>query len=182
MKIVAHPRSALYQGSLVDLGIERVDLPNGRSIDIEIVHYPGGAAVVAVNSNREVCLIRQYRHAAGGWLRELPAGKIDSGEEPLNTAKRELAEETGVTANSWQQLDSIYVSPGYCDEQLFLYLATELHIGESNLNEHEMIEVHWKSLGIVLEMVDDNSICDAKSVAALCRTRQWSYQWTYIRH
>ena len=75
MKIASHPRSIIYQGSLVDLGIERVDLPNGRSIDLEIVRHPGGAAVVAVNSNREVCLIRQYRHAAGGWLWELPARK-----------------------------------------------------------------------------------------------------------
>jgi len=171
VKIVSHPRSTIYQGSLVDLGIERVDLPNGRSIDLEIVRHPGGAAVVAVNTNREVCLIRQYRHAAGGWIWELPAGKIDSGEEPLITAKRELAEETGVSAANWVELGSIYPSPGFCDEQLFLYLATELSIGETKLDEHEMIEVHWKALDTVLKMVNDNSLRDAKSVAALCRSR-----------
>ena len=100
-------------------------------------------------------------------------GKIDSGEEPLVTAKRELAEETGVSAANWADLGSIYSSPGFCDEQLFLYLATELSIGETNFDEHELIEVHWKSLDTVLEMVNDNSICDAKSVAALCRSRAY---------
>ena len=161
------------RGSLVDLGIERVDLPNGQSIDLEIVRHPGGAVVVAVNSAREVCLLRQYRHATEGWIWELPAGKIDAKEEPLNTAKRELAEETGVSANNWRQLGSIYTSPGYCDEQLFLYLATELRIGEPSLDEHEVIEVHWKPLGEAMEMASDNSICDEKSVVALYRSRSY---------
>ncbi|MFC1665496.1 NUDIX hydrolase [Pseudomonadota bacterium] len=173
VKIVAHPRSTLYQGSLIDLGVERVDLPNGQSINLEIVRHPGGAAIVTVNSNREICLIRQYRHAVGGWIWELPAGKIDSGEQPLTTAKRELAEETGVTANNWKSLGSIYMSPGFCDEQLFLYLATELHFGTPRLDEHEIIEVHWKPLNTVYKMLDDYSIFDAKTVAALCRSHRY---------
>ena len=99
------PRSRrIHEGRAVHLDLERVLLPNGHEVELEIVRHPGGAAVVAVDGGDRVCLLRQYRHAAGGWLWELPAGKLDEGEPPLTTARRELAEEAGVGAAEWTPL------------------------------------------------------------------------------
>src|SRR5262252_1058954 len=94
----------IYSGRVLRLNIERVRLPNGVSADLEIAHHPGGAAVVAIDTQQRVCLLYQFRHAAGGWIWELPAGKIDNREPPLQTAQRELIEEGGMMAACWQSL------------------------------------------------------------------------------
>ena len=94
----------VFQGRVLTLNLERVRLPNGRVAELEIAHHPGGAAVVAVDADGRVCLLRQYRHAAGGWLTELPAGKLDGGEPPLACARRELGEEAGFIARRWDKL------------------------------------------------------------------------------
>ena len=91
-------REPLFQGRVVDVAVETVELPNGRRVELEVIRHPGGAATVALDEQERVCLLRQFRHAGGGWLWELPAGKIDPGEEPLATARRELEEEAGVRA------------------------------------------------------------------------------------
>src|SRR6188768_2292505 len=101
-----------FKGRVIEVNVERVQLPNGSVADLEIIHHPGGATVVAINERREVCLLRQFRHAASGWLWELPAGKIDNREPPLETAQRELEEEGGVTARRWESLGDIVSSPG----------------------------------------------------------------------
>src|SRR5512144_2216467 len=108
----------VYRGRVIDLAIEEVRLPNGRSFPLEIVHHPGGAAVVAINSQRQVCLVHQYRHVAQGMLWELPAGKCNGQEDPLMTAKRELAEEAGLGAAVWQPLGTIWSSPGIFTERV----------------------------------------------------------------
>lgn len=162
-------RWPLYQGGVVDLGLENVQLPGGEWISLEIVRHPGGATIAAINENTEVCLLRQFRHAAGGWIWELPAGKIDEGEQPLLTAQRELLEEAGVEAKNWTELGSMLPSPGFCDEELFLFMAQDLKIGSATPEAHEMIEVHWKPFDEVLDMAGSGEIRDAKTVITLFR-------------
>ena len=93
----------VFTGRVIEVNVERVQLPNGTIADLEIIHHPGGAAIVALDDSNRICLLRQFRHAAGGWIWELPAGKIDNREPPLDTARRELEEEAGMAAGSWRR-------------------------------------------------------------------------------
>jgi ADP-ribose pyrophosphatase len=161
---------ALYSGRLIQLDQETVSLPNGNEVTLDIVHHPGGAVVVALDDDGNVCLLRQYRHAAGGTIWELPAGCIDKEDAgPLVTAKRELEEEAGLVAAEWRDLGSIFTTPGFCDEVLYLYLARHLTKTRTDHNDDELIEVHWKPFGKALAMVTDNTIRDGKSVAGLLK-------------
>lgn len=157
----------VYTGQVVTLGIESLVLPNGVPLQLEIVRHPGGAAVVAINPQQEVCLLRQYRHAAGGWLRELPAGKLEPEEAPLSTARRELAEEAGLAAEDWQKLGECLTTPGFCDETIHLYLARDLASVPAQPGEHELIEVYWLPLATALEQVFNGEIHDAKTMLGL---------------
>jgi ADP-ribose pyrophosphatase len=152
---------------VVTLGIESLTLPNGIPLELEIVRHPGGAAVVAVDAREQVCLLRQYRHAGGGWLWELPAGKLEPGEAPQATAVRELGEEAGLLAGSWQSLGSTLVTPGFCDEEIHLYLARELATTRMQPERHELIEVHWLPLSDALTQVYNGTIRDAKTMLGL---------------
>ena len=133
-------RQAIYQGRIVDLWLERVTLPNDSRIELELVRHPGGAAIVALDDRNRVCLLRQYRYAVGGYIHELPAGKIDNREPPIETARRELEEEAGMQADDWRSLGKMYSSPGFCDEVIHLYLATNLTPRPIQHEEHEVIE------------------------------------------
>src|SRR5213594_2818629 len=114
----------IYKGRIVDLRVERVTLPNGRTVDLELIHHGGAAAVVAVDEQQRAVLIRQYRYAAGGYIWELPAGTLDSPDEkPEACAARELREEAGVEAAELVQLGTILTTPGFCDERILLFLA-----------------------------------------------------------
>ncbi len=157
----------IHQGRVIDLAIETVDLPNGTTAELEIIHHPGGAAVVAINAENQVCMIRQYRHAAGGWLWELPAGKIDPGEDPITTAKRELAEEAGQIAEKIEPLGDTLTTPGFCDEVIYLFRATELETCPTQHETHEVIEIHWLDYPQVLQQIRDGTIRDAKTVIGL---------------
>ncbi|MDF1553101.1 MAG: NUDIX hydrolase [Deferrisomatales bacterium] len=159
----------MYPGAVVDLGLEAVALPDGRTLELEVVRHPGGAAAAAVDAAGRVCLLRQYRHAGGGWLWELPAGKLDPGEDPLLTAQRELQEEAGLRAACWTPLGSILTTPGFCDERIHLYLARELEAVPATPGEHELLEVHWVELAKALEWARGNRIEDAKTLVALFR-------------
>ncbi len=154
---------------MVDLGIETVGLPDGRELSLEVVRHPGGAAVVALDSRGWVCLVRQYRHAAGGWIWEIPAGKLDPGEAPLDTARRELEEEAGMQAGAWSPLGSILPTPGFCDEEIFLYLARGLTEVGTRHGEQELIEVHWRPFEDALKDARSGKIRDGKTVAGLFR-------------
>lgn len=160
---------SIHRGRIVDLFIERVELPNRSVLDLEVVRHPGGAAIVALDTEGRVCLLRQYRHVVGGYIWELPAGKIDDHEPPLETAQRELAEEAGMRAGEWLSLGRMYSSPGFCDEVIHLYLARELTTVDSRHEDHEVIEVHWLPFDEALKRAAHGDIDDAKSIAALFR-------------
>jgi ADP-ribose pyrophosphatase len=164
-------RKPIYRGKVIELTLEGVTLPNGRQTELEIVHHPGGAAVVALDTDGNVCVLRQFRHAAGGWLWELPAGKLDPGEAPLATAQRELREEAGLIAADWQSLGRIVSSPGVFTEVIHLFLARGLTPVATQTEEHELIEVHWLPFQQALAMARDGEITDAKSVAGLFRAQ-----------
>lgn len=162
-------RRTIHRGRIIDLGIETAHLPDGRAVELEIVRHPGGAAIVALDRDRHVCLLSQYRHAAGGWIRELPAGRLEPGEPALDTARRELAEEAGVTAGEWTDLGTMLSTPGFCDEVLHLFLARDLRPVGTRHEASEAIEVHWLPFADALRMAADGDITDAKSVVALFR-------------
>jgi len=161
----------IYRGRVIDLNLERVRLPDGGEIELEIVRHPGGAAVVALDRQGRVCLLRQYRHAGGGWLWELPAGKIDHREPPERTAGRELLEEAGVTAGRWESLGMLHSSPGVFDEVIHLYLARDLEHTSQQLEPNEVLEVHWVSLSEALEWAVSGRISDAKTLVGLFRAQ-----------
>lgn len=157
----------IYSGRVIRVNLERVQLPNGNVADLEIIHHPGGAAVVAIDTQDRVCLLRQFRHAAQGWIWELPAGKIDNREPPFDTVQRELREEAGCAASHWQSLGRYFSSPGVFTEVIHLYFASELTAVEAQLEEHEVLEVHWKPFDEALEMARAGEIEDGKTLVGL---------------
>lgn len=161
----------VFEGRIIRVTVETVRLPNGATAELEIVRHPGGAAVVALDAELRVCLLRQYRHAAGGWLWELPAGKLDAGEVPLAAAQRELQEEAGVAARDWRPLGKVFSSPGVFTEAIHLYLARELAPVASAAEAHEVFEVHWLPWAEALRRAQSGEIEDAKTLAGLLRAR-----------
>ncbi len=161
----------IHRGRVVDLRIETVELPNGRTMDLEIVRHPGGAAVVAVGADERVCLLRQYRHAAGGWLWELPAGKLEPGEDPRTTARRELAEEAGLRAQHLEPLGRTLTTPGFSDEVIHLFRATGLESCAAQPQADEVIEVHWFTRREIADMLSAGMLEDAKTLLGLLLVR-----------
>jgi len=159
----------IYTGRVLQLNVERVRLPNGAVADLEIAHHPGGAAIVALDNERRVCLLHQFRHAAGDWIWELPAGKIDNREPPLDTAQRELREEAGMLAKRWQSLGFMLSSPGVLTEVVHLFLATDLEATEQAPEQHEVFRVEWRPLTEALAMAQKGALSDAKSVIGIFR-------------
>ncbi len=169
---MADNKTTVYRGKIIDLYLELVTLPNGVKAELEIIRHPGGAAVVALDDDNRVCLLRQYRHVAGGWLWELPAGKLDPGEPPDATARRELEEEAGLRASRWEPLGSIVSSPGVFTEIVHLFLARNLVPVPANTEEHELIEVHWVPFTEALFRAQTGEITDAKTVIGLFRAHR----------
>jgi ADP-ribose pyrophosphatase len=164
---LSHKTKTVFEGRVVRRGIESLTLPNGEPLELEIVRHPGGAAVVALDANERVCLLRQFRHAADGWLWELPAGKLEKDEEPRATAARELAEEAGLRAGEWRKLGAVLMTPGFCDETIHLYLAGQLTPVAAQPERHELIEIHWIPFSEAIEQVHDGTIHDAKTMLGL---------------
>lgn len=159
----------LYEGRAVHLDLDRTVLPNGQEVELEIIRHPGGAAIVAMDERDRVCLLRQFRHAAGGWLWELPAGKLDGGEPPEETARRELAEEAGVRAARWVPLGRMISSPGVFTEVVHLFLARDLQATAAAPEHGECLEVHWIPRQDAVQRALAGDIDDAKTVIALLR-------------
>lgn len=157
----------VYRGRVVHLRLEDVELPNRERVTLEIVRHPGAAAIVAVDEDDQVVLIRQFRHAAGGFIWEIPAGVLEPGEPPLECARRELEEETGLRAATWLHLGSVLTAPGFCDERIQLFLARDLSPSAQRLERDEVLTVSRHPLAHSLQMIAAGEICDAKSVAGL---------------
>jgi ADP-ribose pyrophosphatase len=162
-------RREIHRGRIVDLALERVRLPNGHVVELEMVRHRGAAAVVPLLADGRVALVRQYRHAASGWLLEVPAGTLAEGEAPEACAAREIAEETGYRAGRLEPLGWVWTTPGFTDERIWLYLATGLEPGTPALDADEALEVEHLPLAEAVELALAGEICDAKSVCALLR-------------
>jgi ADP-ribose pyrophosphatase len=159
----------IYTGRVIRLRLEEATLPTGRQVTLEVVHHPGASAIVALDTQQQVTLVRQYRHAAGGYIWEVPAGTLGAGEDPAVCAARELREETGLVAGQWTPLGSIFTTPGFCNERIHLFLARELSTAEAALDDDEVLTVNQVSLRQALAMIASGEINDAKSIAALHR-------------
>jgi len=159
----------IYKGRIVDLRLEQVALPNGQTVTLELIHHPGAAAVVAVDGQGEVALLHQFRHAAGGFIWEIPAGTLGPAEAPDACARRELREETGLEAAAWAALGSIVTTPGFCDERIHLFLAQQLSDGSQALDLDEVLSVTRVPMRRALAMVRSGEIEDAKTIAGLHR-------------
>lgn len=158
-----------HRGRVITVSTERLRYANGREYDLDFIRHPGAAAVVPLDAANRVCVVRQYRHGAGDFLWEIPAGKLDPGEPPEACAERELREETGIVARSWTPLGPYLSSPGILNEIIHLYLARDLIVGAATPDADEDLELQWVPFSLALERVLCGDWNDGKSVAALVR-------------
>jgi ADP-ribose pyrophosphatase len=156
----------VYEGEIFEILLARIE-EDGIEYEREIVTHNGSAVIVPVFADNTVALVRQYRHAAGKYLWEIPAGSLEKGENPETGARRELEEEIGVTADKIELLTSFYVSPGFLAEKMFVFLATDLTETAQNLEVDELITINRFTFKRAFEMIRDNEIEDAKTVAGL---------------
>jgi len=156
-----------YRGKVVDLIVDSIRLPSGASAIREVVHHPGGVTAIPVLDDGRLLLIRQFRYPLQRYILEFPAGKLDSGQSPLDTMRRELVEETGYQADAMRHLLSFHTSPGFCDEIIHLFVASELTHAGQRLEEGEHILVESYTLEECLNMVQTGEIDDAKTILGL---------------
>jgi ADP-ribose pyrophosphatase len=157
----------IYRGKIVHLFVESATLPNGMTFDLEVVRHPGASAVVPMKEDGKVVLIYQYRHAAGGYIYEIPAGKLSPGEAPEVCAAREVEEEIGYKVGKLEKLTTIFTAPGFCDEQIHLFLGTGLVFIGQQLGDDEVLQVIEMPMEEAIHRIEDQTIRDAKSIVAL---------------
>jgi ADP-ribose pyrophosphatase len=173
MALVATER--LYTGRIVNLDLDTVGFPDGSTGTLEMLRHPGASAVVPFlddpqSDDPRIILIRQFRHAADGFLWEIPAGRLDAGEEPEACARRELREETGYSAADCRRLVTIHTTPGFTDERIHLFMATGLRAGDHAREADEFVEVHETRWSEALRLVENGEVSDAKTLTALLYT------------
>lgn len=161
----------IFDGKIITVRVDSVELPNGNKSKREIVEHHGGVGMIAVTPEREVFMVTQYRIAAKSMMLEIPAGKLELGEDPLEAGIRELEEETGYKANKIVPLGVYYATPGYCEEKLSLYLATDLEFVGQHLDENEFLNVSKFPLDELYNMVMDNKIYDCKTAIAILKAK-----------
>jgi len=164
----------IYSGRVLNLDVDTVRFPNGQTGELEMIRHPGAAAVVPVLSSDgaadpQLLLIRQYRYAAGGPIWEIPAGRLEEGEDPETCARRELLEEAGATAGRWQRLTTIYTTPGFTDERIHIFAARDLVVREheTRRDPDEFMDAHPVPMSQALKMIRDGEMIDAKTVTAV---------------
>lgn len=170
MELKTLKREILYRGRVIDLLVDQVQYPSGNLSVREIAHHPGGAVAIPLFDDGRVLLVRQLRYPLGAYVLELPAGRLNPGEDPLQAAARELEEETGWTGARWTPLVSLFTSPGFCDEVLHLYLAEGLSPaprGHRREESESSMTLETPSLGEAIRMIEGGTIRDAKTIAGL---------------
>ncbi|MGR6858480.1 ADP-ribose pyrophosphatase [Bacillus halotolerans] len=162
-------KEQIFSGKVIDLYVEDVELPNGKTSKREIVKHPGAVAVLAVTNEGKIIMVKQFRKPLERTIVEIPAGKLEKGEEPEYTALRELEEETGYTAKKLTKITAFYTSPGFADEIVHVFLAEELSVLEEKreLDEDEFVEVMEVTLGDALKLVESHEVYDAKTAYAI---------------
>ena len=161
----------IFNGKILRVTVDTVELENGKEAKREVVHHHGGSGVVPLTENGEIYLVRQFRYAFGKELLEIPAGKLEAGEDPLTAASRELEEECGLTADNFVDLHPIYPSVGYDNEVIHMYLATGLHKTQAQPDEDEFLDLVKLPLDEAIHMVQTGEILDAKTVVALLKVK-----------
>ena len=167
-------RQIIHRGRVYNLVRENVTLDNGVTTDMEFIEHPGATAIIPMFNDSRVLLLKQYRHSLREYIWEIPAGTLNLKEEMLDCAKRELIEETGYSAAQWQKLGEITPVPGYSDERIHIYLATDLQPAEQNLDQDEIINVHKVDFSEAIEMIKGGDIQDAKTITGLLMARNHS--------
>lgn len=162
----------IHNGDFLVLNKDTVLLPNGKTSTREFVTHPGAACVVAVDEDDNILMVKQYRYPVSKVMYEVPAGKLDSGEEPINCARRELEEETGYKANNFDLIGSLYPAPAYSNEIIYIYLATKLTKTNMSLDEDEFLVCEKIKISKVLEMIMNGQITDAKTQIAVLKYLQ----------
>ena len=161
---------AVFDGSLLHVVRDTVTLPNSGTATREVIRHVGAVAVVPLTENNEVVIERQFRYPINEVITEIPAGKLDSKEEDrLHAAKRELKEETGITADEWMELGDYLPACAYTDERITLYIARELHFGDQKLDEDEFLNIKKVPLETLIQEIMDGKISDGKTQAALLK-------------
>lgn len=170
MELKLLKRNIIYDGKVFTVIVDDVEYPSGNRSIREVAKHPGGAVILAIFPDENILLIKQHRYPINKFIYELPAGKLDINEDPLDCAKRELEEETGYTANKWEKLTAIYTTPGFCSEQLHIYLASELHLSRNgrNLEEGELtMELEIVPLEKAIKMIEMQEIVDGKTICGI---------------
>ena len=171
MNLIEKPLSQeyKYKGKIVHLRVDEALLPNGQTALREVIEHPGGVCVAALTDQNELLFVRQFRYPYQEVVRELPAGKLERGEDPLEAGKRELKEETGAEAARYTSLGKLYPSPGYCGEIIHLYLAEGLTFGETHPDEDEFLEAERLPLADAVKAVLAGDLPDAKTQVAVLK-------------
>ncbi len=160
----------IYKGKIVNLRVDDALLPDGSTAKREIVEHPGGVCVAPLTDENELLFVEQFRYPYFEVTLELPAGKLEFGEDPFEAGKRELKEETGATAESYEDLGKLYPTPGYCGEIIHMYLAKNLQFGSQQLDDDEFLEVKRIPLEKAFRMVMNNEIRDSKTQVGIVKT------------
>ena len=157
----------VFDGKLLKIAVDKVILPDGKEAVRELVHHPGAVAILPVLEDGSIVFVKQYRYPLDSILYEIPAGKLELNEDPLECATRELSEETGYSASKWSKLTTIATTPGFTDEIIHLYLAEGLELHEQHTDDDEFIEVVTIGQDDVRKMLLSETIFDAKTLSAL---------------
>ena len=166
-------RKTIHKGRVYELVSENITLENGVTTDTEFIHHPGATAIVPVVDDTHILLINQYRHALRKFIWEIPAGTLTPRETAISCARRELTEETGYAAQQWEQLAEITPVPGYSDERIYIYLATDLKPAKQNLDSDEILNVHTLRFEAALNMIRNGEIQDSKTITGLFLADNW---------
>lgn len=164
-------RQPIFEGRIIKVHVDKVELPNGSTSTREIVNHPGGVGILALDQDNNVLTVTQYRYAYQQALLEIPAGKLERGEDPYQAALRELKEETGASTEKLTPLGNVYPSPGFCDEIIRLYLAKDLTWGEMDPDDDEFLDVQRIPFSTLADQVLCGEITDAKTCIAVLKAK-----------